>query len=369
MSETASSTSAPIPQHRPRPATGPGGPGRGPLTHVPLSRAPLPDWDPMLPPWAGSWEPAWAGGDREHSADGGHGAHDGHGHGQDGVRLHVRRTPGAGDETAVYVHGLGGSSTNWTDLAAQLAPYAEGIAPDLPGFGFSAPPGGFPFSLDAHADVVAGYVESLARPVHLVGNSMGGAISLLLAARRPELVRTLTLVSPAMPDRRPDPRRLSDPRMALAMLPVVGAPARRRLARLTPEERALQTIRLVYADADRFPRHRLAEQAEEFTARSAQQWAGAALARSTLEIFRSWFTPGPGSLWSVAPQVRVPTLVVWGTEDRVISVRRARRTAETIPSARLLVLPRTGHVAQMERPVTVARAVLGMWEHVADARW
>ncbi|MCR3722795.1 Pimeloyl-ACP methyl ester carboxylesterase [Prauserella flava] len=351
--ETASSTSAPIPQHRQRPAVRPADTRRGPLTHVPLSRASLPAYDPMLPPWEGSWEAIGGGDDR----------------GQDGARLHVRRTPGLPDRTAVYVHGLGGSSTNWTDLAAQLAPQAEGIALDLPGFGFSEPPRGFPYSLDAHADVVARYLESLGRPVDLFGNSMGGAVSLLLAARRPELVRTLTLVSPAMPDRRPDPRRLSDPRMALAMLPVIGTPARRQLARLTPEERALQTIRLVYADADRFPRHRLTEQAEEFAARSKYAWAGAALARSTLEIFRSWFTPGPGSLWSAAPQVQVPTLVVWGTEDRVISVRRARRTADAIPSARLLVLPRTGHVAQMERPVTVARAVLGMWEHLTDGRW
>lgn len=349
VSEAASSTSSPIPQHRKRPGVRPAADA---LTHVPLSRVPLPAHDPMLPPWEGSWEPAGAEGE-----------------GIDGVRLHVRRTPGLSEETAVYVHGLGGSSTNWTDLAAQLAPHAEGIALDLPGFGFSEPPDGFGYSLDAHAEVVARYLESLRRPVHLIGNSMGGAISLLLAARRPELVRTLTLVSPAMPDRRPDPRRLSDPRMALAMLPVIGAPARRQLARLTPEQRALQTIRLVYADADRFPRHRIAEQAEELTARSGYAWAGAALARSTREIFRSWFTPGAGSLWSIAPQVRVPTLVVWGTEDRVISVRRARRTARAIPSARLLVLPRTGHVAQMERPVTVARAVLGMWEYVADGRW
>ncbi|WP_372493864.1 alpha/beta fold hydrolase [Prauserella aidingensis] len=366
MSETASTTSTPIPQDRESPAVRPTGSPRRPLTHVPLSRTVLPAHDPMLPPWEGSWEAVAAPGDAA-PGDGSVGGHAGDEAG--GLRLHVRRTPGRVGETAVYVHGLGGSSTNWTDLAAQLAPHAEGIALDLPGFGFSEPPAGFRFSLDAHADVVARYLESLRRPVHLVGNSMGGAVSLLVAARRPELVSTLTLVSPAMPDRRPDPRRLSDPRMALAMLPVIGTPARRQLARLTPEERALQTIRLVYADADRFPRHRLTEQAEEFAARSEYAWAGAALARSTLEIFRSWFTPGTGSLWSAAPRVRVPTLVVWGTEDRVISVRRARPTALAIPSARLLVLPRTGHVAQMERPVTVARAVLGMWEHIADGRW
>lgn len=337
-------TATPTNPAGPRPEGAPGS-RRAPLTHVPLSRTPLPPHDPTLPPWPGA---------RERAGE---------------AELYVRRTPGADDATVVYVHGLGGSSTNWTDLAAQLAPHATGLAVDLPGFGFSQPTEGFGYRLEDHAEALARYLETCEEPVHLVGNSMGGAVALLIAARRPELVRTLTLVSPAMPDRRPDPRRLSDPRMALAFLPFVGKPVRRRLARLTPEERALQTIRLVFADAERFPQQRITEQAEEFVARSSYAWSTTAMARSTLEIFRSWCMPGPRSLWSAAPRVQAPTLVVWGSADRVISVRRARRTAEVIPSARLLVLPRTGHVAQMERPVTVAKAVLGMWEYAAEGRW
>jgi pimeloyl-ACP methyl ester carboxylesterase len=287
-----------------------------------------------------------------------------------GVSLHVRRTPGSPDATAVYVHGLGGSSTNWTDLAALLSPFAGGLSADLPGFGFSEPTFGFDFSLDAHADVLAKFVEGLGTgPVHLVGNSMGGAISLLVAARRPELVRTLTLISPAMPDRRPDPRRLSDPLMVLAYLPLVGRGARRRLAAYGPRERAEQVIKLCFADPAAFPAHRLAELTEEHSARAELKWANAAMSQSTMGIFRTWFARGPASLWSIAPLVSVPALVVWGTEDRVISVRRAARTAKLLPKGRLLVLPRTGHVAQMERPVAVAKAVLGMWERVAANEW
>ncbi|NKQ57484.1 alpha/beta hydrolase [Amycolatopsis sp. K13G38] len=317
---------------------------RVPITHVPLSSATLPTLDPNLPPWPGSVESSG------------------------GVSLHVRRTPGAGDEQVVYVHGLGGSSSNWTDLAALLAPYGDGIAPDLPGFGFSEPVENFDFSLGAHTETLARFIEGMG-PVHLVGNSMGGAISLLLAARRPELVRTLTLISPAMPDRRPDPRRLSDPAMALAYLPLIGRRARRRLAAMGPRERAQQVINLCFANPGAFPAHRLDELEEEHSARLALRWASSAMNLSTLSIFRTWFARGPASLWSIAPQVKAPSLVVWGTDDRVISVRRAARTARALPNARLLVLPRTGHVAQMERPVAVAKAVLGMWERVAANVW
>ena len=288
----------------------------------------------------------------------------------DGVKLHVRRTPGTGEAPAVYVHGLGGSSTNWTDLAALLAPYAGGTALDLPGFGYSEPPAGFTFSLDAHAEVVVNYIESLGEgPVHLLGNSMGGAVALLVAARRPGLVKTLTLISPAMPDRRPSPKRLSDPRMAFAYLPLIGPPVRRQLAALGPRERAMQVINLCFADPSRFAESRLDELEEEHSVRAGFAWAAPALARTTFGIFKAWSARGAESLWAITPTVTVPTLVVWGLHDRVISARRAGRTARLLPNARLLALPRTGHVAQMERPNVVAKAVLGMWDAVESGAW
>jgi pimeloyl-ACP methyl ester carboxylesterase len=172
-----------------------------------------------------------------------------------------------------------------------------------------------------------------------------------------------------MPDRRPDPRRLSDPRMALAYLPLVGARVRAQLAALGPRERAAQVIKLCFADPAKFPESRLDELTEEHGARAGFTWAAPAMARSTFGIFRAWSAVGKMSLWSLAPRVQAPTLVVWGRQDRVISVRRAVRTARAIPRARLLVLPRTGHVAQMERPIVVAKAVLGMWEHVEAGNW
>lgn len=313
---------------------------------VHLSEVELPQVDSTIPPWPSEFTEVA------------------------GPRLHVRRTPGGAAGTVVYVHGLGGSSTNWTDLAALLAPTAAGVAIDLPGFGFSEPDPGFSFSLSAHAAVLTRFVESLdAGPVHLVANSMGGAIALLLAAGNPEQVRSLTLISPAMPDLRPDPRRLSDPRLALAYLPVVGKSVRRQLAALEPRERAAQVIKLCYANPELFPAHRLDELADEHAARAGQQWANAAMSRSIVDIFRTWLTRGSGSLWRVAGEVRAPSLVIWGERDRVVSVRRAVRTARSLPRGKLLVVPGTGHIAQMERPETVARAVLGMWEDVEHGEW
>ncbi len=89
-------------------------------------------------------------------------------------------------------------------------------------------------------------------------------------------------------------------------------------------------------------------------------WSGPALGRTTAELVRSWLAPPTRSLWHRLPEVVAPSLVVWGSADRVVTVRKAPRTAMLLPRGRLLVLPRTGHVAQMERPRMVAQAVLGL---------
>src|SRR5215469_8587501 len=123
----------------------------------------------------------------------------------------VRSTPVLpGAEPAVLVHGLGGSALNWTDLMGLLS-QADSAGPpmtcdalDLPGFGFSPPPVDGDYSVAARAAAVISLIEHRADgPVHLIGNSLGGAISTRVAARRPDLVRTLTLISPALPDLRP----------------------------------------------------------------------------------------------------------------------------------------------------------------------
>jgi pimeloyl-ACP methyl ester carboxylesterase len=309
-----------------------------------LSEAALPPVDPSIPPWPG--EKVRVGG-------------------QD---LFVRRTPGppGGGEPVLYVHGLGGASTNWTDYAALLATRLEGAALDLPGFGESGPAaaarGGY--ALPAQARTVIAYLEQRgAGPVHLVGNSMGGVAALLVAATRPDLVRTLTLVSPAMPWLRP--RRGSDAAMPLLLLPVVGRYAQRRLDALPPERRAAGLIRLCFADPAAVPRNRIDEATAELARRRELPWSTDAFTAALRGLARSYLVLGPRSLWRQAALVRAPTLVVWGAEDRLVPVELAARTAASVPDSRLLVLPGVGHVAQLEAPEITARATLALIEDAA----
>jgi pimeloyl-ACP methyl ester carboxylesterase len=278
--------------------------------------------------------------------------------------LFVRRGP-AGREPGLFVHGLGGSATNWTDLMGLLEGVVDGEAVDLPGFGRSTPPVSGRYTVGAHARAVVEHLERSGRgPVHLFGNSLGGAVSTRVAADRPDLVRTLTLVSPALPNLRRT--RGSDPRLPLLLLPGLSAVAVRRLAAQTPEQRARAVLRLCFGDPSAIPPQRLAEAAEEVRRRNGLSSAQDALYASLRGLIASYLVRGERSLWARAARVQAPTLLVWGDRDRLVDVAITPRAAQTCPDVHLLVLAGVGHVAQMERPEVVARAFLGMLEELAE---
>lgn len=279
----------------------------------------------------------------------------------------VRTTPGGpGSEPALYVHGLGGSSTNWTDIAGLLSERLDADAMDLPGFGRSdpAPRGGY--TLNALSSRVAKLIELRDRgPVHLFGNSLGGAVAVHVAATRPELVRTLTLISPAMPDVRP--RLSSDALLPLMAVPGLSTLAERRLAKLTPRQRAQGVIDVCFADPSVVPEHRLEEAAAEVERRREVDWAMDAFVRTLRGLIGYHLAPGPKSLWRTANMVKAPTLIVWGRQDRLVNVAVAPKLAAIIPNSRLLILDRVGHTAQLEKPETVARAVLSLLDDSEEA--
>src|SRR5688500_7587793 len=96
---------------------------RAEATTVTMSPRPLREHEGLLPPWPGR---------------------------QVGP-LHVRQGPSGGSEPALFVHGLGGSAMNWTDLMGALGDVLDSEAVDLPGFGHSAPPADNRYTVGAHA--------------------------------------------------------------------------------------------------------------------------------------------------------------------------------------------------------------------------
>ncbi|MFB7407979.1 alpha/beta fold hydrolase [Streptomyces sp. NPDC056202] len=273
-----------------------------------------------------------------------------------GLTLTVRARPGVepGLPPALYVHGLGGSSQNWSALMPLLADVVDGEAVDLPGFGDSPPPDDGNYSVTGHARAVIRYLDSRGRgPVHLFGNSLGGAVATRVSAARPDLVRTLTLVSPALPELRA--QRTAWPTVLLAV-PGVASAFAKLTKDWTPEQRVRGVLSLCYGDPGRVTDEGLRYAVEEMERRLELPYFWDAMARSSRGIVDAYTLGGQHGLWRQAERVLAPTLLVYGGRDQLVSYRMARKAAAAFRGSRLLTLPEAGHVAMMEYPETVAQA-------------
>jgi pimeloyl-ACP methyl ester carboxylesterase len=258
---------------------------------------------------------------------------------------------------AVMVHGLGGSSTNWTALMGELRDLLDQWAIDLPGYGESPPRRRH--SVTAFAGVLTSYLDRFGRPVHLLGNSMGGLVSVLVAARRPDLVATLTLISPAMPNlRQPHAAR----GMALVAVPRLGERLLARSNAMPVQQQVRQLAGILYGDPDSIEPDQLTVAAQERERWLGQEHADAVLLQSLRSIVRHYAVPRWRSAWASARLVSCPTLVMVGGRDALVHASTAARWRRILPTARVVHLPTTGHVAMMERPGLVASLVR---EHIA----
>src|SRR5690606_26014062 len=144
--------------------------------------------------------------------------------------------------------------------------------------------------------------------------------------------------------------------------------AARRRPTVAPEALAKQVIDAGFANPSVLPEQRIAEAIEDVRRRYETPWYVDAYIRTLRGLVGSFlrsYLPGPDSMWRIAERITAPTLVVTGRQDRLVDVRVAPAVAKLIPDSRLLVLDQVGHVAQMERPALVARAVLAMLDEVS----
>ncbi|MEE4546279.1 alpha/beta hydrolase [Streptomyces sp. V4-01] len=264
---------------------------------------------------------------------------------------------------AFFVHGLGGSSQNWSALMAALAGTVQGEALDLPGFGHSPPPDDGNYSIAGHARAVVRLLDRERRgPVHLFGNSLGGAVAVKVAAARPDLVGTLTLVSPALPE---VPPQLTAWPTGLISVPGLPQLYMRATRGWTPERRTSALMALIYGDPALVGEPVRLAAVREYQRRLELPYFWDVLVRSTRGIVDAYTLSGQHALWRQAERVLAPTLLVYGGRDKLVSARTARRAATTFRDVRQLLIPDSGHVAMMEHPELVARAFRDLLEELA----
>jgi pimeloyl-ACP methyl ester carboxylesterase len=275
--------------------------------------------------------------------------------------------PDGAAPTVVLVHGLGGSHLNWDLFAPLLAPRARVLAVDLPGFGRSEP-GDRRTTVHDNVQVLDRFLREIAgTPVVLVGNSMGGMISILQTAASPETVNGLVLLDAAVPG----PRRSLDPLVTVTFvaysIPRVGERfLSLRRKRSTPLRQVRDMLQLCGVDPDALPAHTIDRSITLIEQRQDVPGMDRAFLTAARSVVR--LLVDPRKYRRAMAAVRVPVLMVQGDQDRLVPVAAARDTAARRPDWQYLELPGVGHVPQLQVPEQLATEVIAWLEATAEAR-
>jgi len=236
-------------------------------------------------------------------------------------------------DTIVMIHGFGANKDNWTRLASHLTDDFNVYAIDLPGHGESSKPLDIGYRLEDQAGYVAQILEALSvEDAHIMGNSMGGAITALYAANYPGKVKSAVLFDPAgileyeselvdlvmegdnplIPKKPGDFERLMEfalEKEPFVPWPIMGVMEERAIANRDVNEVIFAEIRDAGFESD----------------------------------FRNAIT-----------RIQAPVLIIWGKEDRVINYRNGEVFAAAIPNARLELMDGIGHAPMVEAPAESA---------------
>jgi len=247
------------------------------------------------------------------------------------VRIHYERR-GSGPPL-LLLHGIGSNSRSFRHQLADLADGWTVVAWDAPGYGRSDDPLQ-PFSLEDLADRAVGLLDELEiERAHVLGVSMGGVVAQLVYHRHPRRVRSLILA-----DTNPGGGGLPEPERSERVRQRLDA-----LERSGPRGMAeARAPRLLRPGA---PAELLAEVTDIMAEVRPAGYCAAASALGQTDL-----TPLLGA-------IEVPTLVIHGEQDAVVPPETGRMLADSIPGARLVLIPDAGHVSNQEQPAAFNAAV------------
>jgi pimeloyl-ACP methyl ester carboxylesterase len=240
-------------------------------------------------------------------------------------------------EPIVFVHGLGGQWQNWLENIPRAAQERRVIALDLPAFGLSPMPRD-QITIPGYGRTVEALCDRLGLGrVDIVGNSMGGYIGAEVTIQFPQRVDQLLLVSAA---------GITSADLAHAPIMTLGRVAAAIATHTTAQDRQLaarpKARHLALQFVARHPSRLKADLAYEAFFKGTGKPGFTDALRASLDFdFRDRL-----------PEIRVPTLIVWGENDSIIPVKDANEFERLIPDSRKVVMKDTGHIAMAERPAT-----------------
>src|SRR4051812_42416054 len=252
----------------------------------------------------------------------------------------------SGRPTVVMLHGFGAAMESWSDIQPAIAAQYPVLRVDLKGFGMSSKPKDDRYSARDQADVVAGVLRSLSvRRAVIVGHSFGGAVAfatyLKLGAEGDQRIVGLAFIDPAVYDQQ---------------LPFFIAALQSSITRwlmfhfTTPDWRADVVLRQVYANDS----VRTAERVRRYSKFMDLPGAHHSFAKTAEQIV----PPDAAAFEAQLKTISVPTLSIWGEDDRIVPIKYAHRMRQDVPGIQFFAFPRTGHAPQEEQPAATAARLL-----------
>ncbi len=258
-----------------------------------------------------------------------------------GMQVHLRdEGPRTDPQPIVLLHGTSASLHTWDGWADALKDQRRVIRMDLPGFGLTGPMPDGDYRLTRYVNFVIALLDQLGvQQAVLAGNSFGGNLAWKIAVDHPQRVSKLVLVDAA--------GYPFDPASMPIGFKIAQIPALRPMMEHTlPRSMIESSVRNVYGDPSKVTPE-LVDRYQELTLRSGNRSA-------LVERFRQ--SPS-GEFTAQIPQVRQPTLILWGAQDRLIPPDNALRFQRDIAGSHLVMFDALGHVPHEEAPALTVAAV------------
>ncbi|HLW18143.1 MAG TPA: alpha/beta hydrolase [Actinomycetota bacterium] len=257
---------------------------------------------------------------------------------------------GGSGPSIVLLHGLGGSHVNWLASGPLLARSARVVAIDLVAFGLT-PPDGRSSTVHANAELLRDFINAeMGGSAIVIGNSMGGLVSLIAAAEYPEQIAGLVLLDSALP--RPEgagiDRAVAFTFAAYAMPGFGEMFLRARALRYGPERYVHQVLKLCCADVSRVAPEVVEAHVELARERRKMPWVD----RTYLDAARSLLVTlaSKRRFYASVDSITAPALILQGARDRLVPVEAARALARRRPDWELEIYDDAGHAPQLEIP-------------------